>query len=102
VTVLIVSAPSTVTSLLRSRIPPKETRVTSNSVIVDCRLVRPVATPGVSNTKSVKSPDVLPRHAREGQTLTGPSPTAVPRQRDAKGAVEKKQRRRARMHGGAG
>ncbi len=39
--VLMVSAPSTVTRLLRSRMPPKEMRVTSVSVIVDCRLVRP-------------------------------------------------------------
>ena len=53
VTVLMVSAPSTVTILLKSRMPPKETRVTSNSVNVDCKLVRPMATPGVNRAKSV-------------------------------------------------
>src|SRR5438477_603524 len=47
------AAPSTVSSLLRSRMPPNDTRVTSNSVFVDCKLVRPVATPGVNSTKSV-------------------------------------------------
>src|SRR5712691_2535497 len=55
VTVLMVSAPSTVTRLLKSRMPPTEMRVTSDSVKVDCRLVRPVVTPGVSRTKSVNS-----------------------------------------------
>ena len=33
--------------------PAKEMRVVSNSVMVDCRLVRPVATPAVSKAKSV-------------------------------------------------
>ena len=37
----------------KSRMPPKETRVTSNSVNVDCKLVRPMATPGVNRAKSV-------------------------------------------------
>src|SRR2546421_888920 len=55
VAVLMVSAPSTVTRLLKSRMPPKEMRVTSDSVKVDCRLVRPVVTPGVSRTKSVNN-----------------------------------------------
>src|SRR5712664_2895571 len=55
VALLMVSAPSTVTRLLKSRMPPKEMRVTSDSVKVDCRLVRPVVTPGVSRTKSVNS-----------------------------------------------
>jgi len=34
--------------------PAKETRVTSNSVMVDPTLVRPVVTPGVNRAKSVK------------------------------------------------
>ena len=34
--------------------PAKETRVTSNSVMVDPTLVRPEATPGVNRAKSVK------------------------------------------------
>src|SRR5580658_4896741 len=55
VAVLMASAPSTVTALLKSRMPPNEMRVTSNSVIVDCKLVRPVATPGVKRAKSVNS-----------------------------------------------
>ena len=37
------------------RMPPKEMRVTSDSVKVDWRLVRPVVTPGVSRTKSVNN-----------------------------------------------
>ena len=61
VTVFTLSAPSTVISLLRSRIPPKETRVDSNSVIVDCKLVRPVATPAVSRAKSVNSRPLIGR-----------------------------------------
>ena len=55
VAVLMLSAPSTVTLLFRSRCPPNDMRVTEGSVNVDCRLVRPVVTPGVSRTKSVNS-----------------------------------------------
>ena len=61
VAVLTVSAPSTVTMLLKSRMPPKEMRVTSASVMVDCRLVRPVVTPGVNRAKSVKSRPLIGR-----------------------------------------
>ena len=43
--------------------PAKETRVTSNSVIVDCKLVRPVATPGVNNAKSVKRRPLIGRES---------------------------------------
>ena len=53
--VLTKSAPSTVISLLNERMPPKEICVTSNSVKVVPRLVRLVATLGVSRAKSVKS-----------------------------------------------
>src|SRR5262249_60523119 len=53
VAVLMLSAPSTVTLLLRSRWPANEMRVTVGSVNVDCRLVRPVVTHGVSEAKDV-------------------------------------------------
>ncbi len=55
VAVLMLSAPSTVTLLLRSRCPPNEMRVTEGSVNVDCRLILPVVTPGLSSAKSVNS-----------------------------------------------
>src|SRR6266481_113513 len=59
VAVFMLSAPSTVTRLLRSRIPPNETRVTSNSVKVDCRPVRPVAMPGVSNNRPLMGRELI-------------------------------------------
>ncbi|HMG35850.1 MAG TPA: hypothetical protein VKM94_18085 [Blastocatellia bacterium] len=49
------SAPSTVIRLLNDLMPPNEIWVISNSVNVVPRLVRPVATPGVSRAKSVNS-----------------------------------------------
>ncbi len=61
VAVLTLSAPSTVTILLRSRIPAKEMRVVSNSVMVDCKLVRPVATPAVRSAKSVNCRPLMGR-----------------------------------------
>ena len=53
--VLTKSAPSTVISLLNERMPPKEICVASYSVNVVPRLVRLVATPGVSSAKSVNT-----------------------------------------------
>ncbi len=61
VAVLMLSAPSTVTLLLRSRCPPKEMRVTEGSVNVDCRLIRPVVTPGLSSAKSVNKRPLMGR-----------------------------------------
>ena len=74
--------------IAKSRMPAKETRVTSNSVMVDCRLVRPVATPGVSRAKSVKRRPLMGRESiclvsitwltsvREG-SITGASPVTT-------------------------
>jgi hypothetical protein len=53
VAVLMLSAPSTVTLLFKSRWPPKEMRVTVGSVNVDCKPILPVVTPGLNNAKSV-------------------------------------------------
>src|SRR5215831_16569659 len=59
--VLTKSAPSTVTVLLNERIPPKEICDVSKSVKVVPRLVRLVATPGVSNAKSVNNLPLMGR-----------------------------------------
>jgi hypothetical protein len=43
--------------------PANETRLTSNSVMVDPTLVRPVVTPGVKRAKSVNSRPLIGRLA---------------------------------------